>query len=74
MSQENFESLKQSISKRFERQEEMIYGIKVSQMEIRKQLRDLQLAKGKSDENQDIELQQVKIIFVFIYFHWTLLN
>ena len=69
MSQENFESLKQSISKRFERQEEMIYGIKVSQMEIRKQLRDLQLAKGKSDENQDIELQQVKIIFVFIYFH-----
>ena len=65
MSQENFESLKQSISKRFERQEEMIYGIKVSQMEIRKQLRDLQLAKGKSDENQDIELQQVKNIFFF---------
>jgi len=59
------DSLTQSISKRFERHEEKFQGIEVSQREIKEQLIDLELARGRSDENRDIEMQQVKNIFFF---------
>ena len=53
----------QSISKRLERHEEKFYGIEISQSECKRRLRNLEMARGRSDNNQDIELQYVNVFF-----------
>ena len=58
----------QKISKSFERYEDKFNDIEVFKSEIKKKVRDLELVRGRSDENQDIELQQVKNISSIVRF------
>ncbi len=63
------ESFKQTkdfkkIAIRFERYEEKFHDIELFYIEIKKKMRDLELTKDRSDENQDIELEQIKNILV----------
>jgi len=62
------ESFKQSISKRFESQDEKFHTIEVNQSECKKRLRNLEEAKARSDENEEIESQNVKNILIGIIF------
>ena len=62
------ESFKQSISKRFERQDEKFHSIEVNQSECKKRLRNLEEAKARLDENEEIELQNVRNILIGIFF------
>jgi len=39
------------------------YGIEISQSECKKRLRNLEMARGRSDNNEDIELQYVNVFF-----------
>ena len=59
------ESFKQSICKRLERHEEMFYGIDMSQSECKRRLKNLEMARQRSYENEDIVLQHVKSFIFF---------
>ena len=50
---------KQSMSKQLERFEEKFYGIEISQSELKRRLRNLEMARNRSDKNGEIELQHV---------------
>ena len=53
------ESFKQVFSKRLERFEEKFHGIEISQSECKSRLRNLEMARNRSDKNGEIELQHV---------------
>ena len=56
------ESFKQVFSKRLERFEEKFYGIEISQSELKRRLRNLEMARNRSDDKEDIEIQHVNDI------------
>ena len=62
------ESFKQVFSKRLERFEEKFYGIEISQSEWKSRLRNLEMARNRSDDNEDIELQHVNDISIYFFF------
>ena len=64
------ESFKQSISKRLERYEEKLYGIETSQSECKRRLRNLEMARNRSDKNGEIELQHVNDYFFNFIFNF----
>ena len=61
---------KQSISKRLERYEEKLYGIEISQSECKRRLRNLEVARKRSDKNGEIELQHVNDSFFYFIFNF----
>ena len=69
------ESFKKSISKRFENQEEIfknkIESFEVTQREYSKRLRRLE-DRRDTDENEGIELQQVKNLNIFYFSHFSI--
>ncbi len=53
------ESFKEAISERLERYDEKFYGIEKSQGECKRRLRNLEVARDGSDDNEDIESRHV---------------
>jgi len=56
------ESFKQVVSKRLESFEEKLYWIEISQSECKRWLRNLEMARSRSDDSEDIESQHVNDI------------
>jgi hypothetical protein len=74
------ESFKESISKRFEKQEEnfenltdKVKSFEVTQREYKK-LSSRSENRRNADENEDIELQQVKNFHYFLFFSFFVLH
>ncbi len=61
------EWFKEAISKRFERYDEKFYGIEIYLSESKRRLRNLEMARDRSDDNEDIELQHVNDILFYLY-------
>ena len=53
---------KQSMSEQLEWFEEKFYGIEISQSELKRRLRNLEMARNRSNDKKDIEIQHVNDI------------
>ena len=56
---------KQSMSEQLEWFEEKFYGIEISQSELKRRLRNLEMARNRSDDKEDIEIQHVNDILFY---------